>query len=278
MTVWCTDLVRRGHSSLLIGSIAAITFVSGCATPTASEPPVSTATASAQPSSPEPSSLEPSTPPSGDPLVAWRSAVDTTAAAPSVLLEAQLITDVEGFERITSGAGYLEPPSGYGDIEWTDELGESRELITQDGHFLQLDGVWFQIERAGSLPTTVAFDPLAGLASATNVVAVGTEEVLGTQTYRFDADLDPSMGVDLMGFSEEERSVFPTEPISPEQRGTLIATIWVDEDGRIVRVLREFAATSADGDPITATSLLLLEGWGTTQPLDTPTDAIPAPV
>ena len=198
--------------------------------------------------------------------------------ARSVLLEAQLITDVEGFERITSGTGYVELQSGYGDIEWTDELGDSRELITQDGHFLELDGTWFEIERAGSLPTTVVFDPLAGLESASNVVAVGTEEVLGTQTYRFDADLDPSMGVDLMGFSEEERTVFPTEPISPEQRGSMIATIWVDEDGRIVRVLREFEATSADGDPITATSLLLLGGWGTTQPLDTPEDAIPAPV
>lgn len=268
MTVWSTECVRRGNHALLIGSIAAATLVSGCTVPPASEAPSSAPSVSAQPSSPDSS-----TEPPADPLDAWRSAVDTTAAAPAALLEAQLITDVEGFERITSGEGYVELGSGHGDIAWTDELGDSRELITPDGHFLELDDTWFEIEREGALPTTVAFDPLAGLKSATNVVAAGTEEVLGSLTYRFDADLDPRIGVDVMGFSEEERTVFPSE-----QTGSLIATIWVDQEGRIVRVLREFQTTSADGDPISATSLLLLQGWGTEQSLDTPTDAIPAPV
>ena len=273
MTVWSTGRVRRGQGGLLIGSVTALALICGCSSPTASEDPSAPASASAEPSGPESS-----TPSPGDPQGEWRSAVDTTASAESVLLEAQLITDVEGFERITSGTGYVELQSGHGDIEWTDELGDSRELITQDGHFLELDDTWFQIERAGSLPTTVAFDPLAGLESATNIVAAGSEEVLGAQTYRFDADLDPSMGMDVMGFSEEERTVFPTEASSTHEQGSLIATIWVDQEGRIVRVLREFQTMSADGDPISATSLLLLRGWGTTQPLETPADAIPAPV
>lgn len=271
--MWSTEPVRRGPGGLLIGSVAVLVLASGCTSPTDSNAPQAPTSASPQQSS----SKSPSSP-AADPSDAWRSAVDTTSAAGSALLEAQLITDVEGFERITSGTGYLELQTGHGDIEWTDALGDSRELITPDGHFLELDGTWFQIERSGSLPTTVAFDPLAGLASATNIMATGTEEVLGMQTYRFDADLDPSLGVELMGFSEEERTVFATEPTSPEQAGTLIATMWVDEEGRIVRVLREFEATSVDGDPISATSLLLLRGWGTTQPFDTPTDAIPAPV
>ena len=254
-----------------------VVLISACSTPTSSSSPTDPAptdltSPSSQPSSPETPTRSPV-----EPQVAWRSAVETTAAQASVLLEAQLITDVEGFRRVTSGTGYLELPTALGEIEWTDELGDTRELITQDGHFLELDGNWFQIERAGSLPTTVAFDPLAGLESATNIVAAGTEYVLGTQTYRFDADLDPSLGVDLMGFSEEERTVFATDSSPTGQQGSLIATIWVDPDGRIVRVLREFETTSADGDPISATSLLLLRGWGAVQPLATPTDAVPAP-
>lgn len=191
------------------------------------------------------------------------------------MLDVQLITDVEGFERITSGRGYAEMLDGYGDITWTDELGQTREVLTANGHFLELDGTWFTIEREGSLPTTVAFDPLAGLADATGIVEIGPEDVTGFPTVRFDADLDAKSGVDVMGFSEEERTVF-----GDTGDATLVATIWIDQDGRIVRILREYTASSVDGDPIRATSLFLLTALGEAVPMDVPetADALPAPV
>lgn len=205
----------------------------------------------------------------------WNQAVDSTQQADALTIGVQLITNVEGFERIVAGAGYVEVSPGFGDITWTDDLGTTREVITGSGHFLELDGTWLELAGDSTLPTTVAFDPLAGLEDATNVVEVGTEDVEGTSTTRLDADLDASIGITTMGFSEEERTVFPDSP-----EASLIATIWVDADGRIVRVLREYQASSSDGDPISATNLYLISNQGEAQPIDVPetADALPAPV
>lgn len=199
----------------------------------------------------------------------------STLSANAVNLETQLITNVEGFERIVAGVGYVEMEQGLGDILWTDDLGTTREVITENGHFLELDDLWLEVAPGSPLPTTVAFTPLAGLAGADNVVESGSEEVDGRPTIRLDADLDPSDGPLIMGFSEEERTVF-----AEGADASLIATIWVDADGQIVRLLREYSSSSLDADPISATSLFLLTDLGRPRPLDFPetSEAIPAPV
>ncbi len=230
--------------------------------------------------SPEPSvtAASPSVQPSElttDPSAMWQRAIEQTRQADGAVVDVQLITDVEGFERITSGEGYVAMAQGYGDIEWTDALGTTREVLTADGHFLEVDGTWFSIESTGSLPTTVAFDPLNGLDSATNVVDAGEETVFGVNTTRLDAQLDPSRGATDMGFSDEERTVFVEN-----DEASLTSTMWVDEQGRIVRVLRDYRSASVDGDPISATSLYVFTGVGVLQPIDVPetAEAIPAPV
>ena len=202
-------------------------------------------------------------------------AVESTRQADAASMEVQLITNVEGFERITSGQGYVQLVPGYGDITWTDDLGITREVVSASGHYFELDGTWFVIDPASSLPTTVAFDPLAGLAEARNVTEVGAENVLGRSAVRFDADLDPQMGALSMGFSQEEATVF-----ADGADASLVATIWVDTEGRIVRIVREYSASSVDGAPISATSLYLLDDFGDLRPIDVPetADAIPAPV
>jgi hypothetical protein len=124
----------------------------------------------------------------------WQQALDNTAQANATAIEVQLITNVEGFERIVAGIGYVEMAPAFGDITWTDDLGTTREVVTANGHFLELDDTWLEIERDGALPTTVAFDPLAGLADATNVVEVGTEDVAGVPTIRLDADVNANDG------------------------------------------------------------------------------------
>lgn len=205
----------------------------------------------------------------------WQQAIDNTLRANATAIDVQLITNVEGFERIVAGTGYVELAQAFGDITWTDDLGTTREVVTANGHFLELDDVWLAIERDGALPTTVAFAPLAGLADATNVVEGGTEEVEGIPTLRLDADVDPSEGTAIMGFSEEELTVF-----ADATNASLIATMWVDGEGRIVRVLREYTASSLDGDPIFATSLYLLSAHGQIQPIEVSetADALPAPL
>lgn len=202
----------------------------------------------------------------------WNSALSTTAGQAEV--EAQLITNVEGFERIVAGEGTVQPANGYGDITWSDELATTRELQTIDGHFLELDGTWFLLNGETGVPTKVGFTPLAGLESATNVIRVGDEEVVGVSATRFDADLDPKAGPSTMGFSGEELTV-----VNDATGASLVATIWVDDAGRIVRVLREYSASSPDGDPITATSLFLMSDFTDPTPIDVPetADAIPAP-
>ena len=202
-------------------------------------------------------------------------AVESTQQADAANIEVQLITNVEGFERITAGQGYVQMITGHGDITWTDDLGLTREVVSETGHYLELDGTWFEVDPGAGLPTTVAFDPLADLAEARNVVAGGEEDVMGRSTVRFDADLDPQIGALTMGFSQEEVTVF-----ADGADASLVATIWVDNDGRIVRIVREYSASSIDGAPISATSLYLLDDLGDVRPIDVPetADAIPAPV
>lgn len=236
----------------------------------------------ASPQNPTPTISEPTSPtPSQEssntqrPQDLWQESVAGTLSASAVDLEAQLITNVEGFERVVVGNGYVEVNQGFGDITWTDDFGTSREVITDTGHFLELDDLWLEVAPESPLPTTVAFTPLAGLAGATNVVLSGSEEINGRPTMRLDADLDPGDGSSLMGFSEEERTVF-----AETSDASLIATIWIDADGQIVRVLREYRSSSQDADPISATSLFLLADHGRSRPLDVPetSEAIPAPV
>ena len=209
------------------------------------------------------------------PLELWQQALDKTAQANTTTIEIQLITNVEGFERIIAGVGYVDMAQEFGDITWTDDLGTTREVITANGHFLELDGTWLELAGDSTLPTTVAFNPFAGLADATNVVEVGTQEVSGIPTTRLDADLSQSDGTLIMGFSKEELTVF-----NETADASLIATMWVDGDGHIVRIVREYAASSIDGDPINATNLYLLSDVGQTRPIEIPetADAIPAPV
>jgi len=255
--------------AILTASAVIITGCSATDSDQSTEVPAPTLVESASPS-PTDEAM-----PRATPEEMWDQAVDSTQQADALTIDVQLITNVEGFERIIAGAGYVEVSRGFGDITWTDDLGTTREVITGSGHFLELDGTWLELAGDSTLPTTVAFNPLAGLEDATNVVVVGTEEVEGTPTTRLDADLGASAGMTTMGFSEEERTVFSDAP-----EASLIATIWIDTDDQIIRVLREYEAFSSDGDPISATNLYLLSNPGQARPIDVPetADALPAPV
>ena len=255
--------------AILAVSALIITGCSATDNDQSTEVPAPTLSESSSPSPTE------ETQPPATPQELWQQAIDGTAEADALSLDVQLITNVEGFERIIAGVGYVEVSRGFGDITWTDDLGTTREVITANGHFLELDGTWLELAGDSTLPTTVAFNPFAGLADATNVVEVGTEDVEGVPTIRLDADLSPSDGTLIMGFSKEELTVF-----NETADASLIATMWVDGDGHIVRIVREYAASSIDGDPINATNLYLLSDVGQTRPIEIPetADAIPAPV
>jgi len=257
-------MVRHG---VLI--LAGAVLLSACGSPEAESGQGTTPSPTASPtteSTPSPSSA-PQTPEQE-----WSSALSTTTGQATV--EAQLLTNVEGFERIVAGEGTVQPANGYGDITWSDELSTTREIQTVDGHFLELDGTWFLLDGETGVPTKVGFTPLAGLESATNVIRVGDEEVVGVSATRFDANLDPNAGPATMGFSGEELTV-----VNDATDASLVATIWIDDAGRIVRVLREYSASSPDSDPISATTLYLLSNFTEPTPIEVPetANAIPAP-
>jgi len=255
--------VRR---TLVIAAAAALALV-GCSGEPADSKPATSSTPTTPSTPTESPTIE-----NPSPADAWVDAVASTRGQVSV--ESQLITNVEGFERILAGVGFVDIDSEYGDIAWSDEFATTREIQTADGHFLELDGTWFALDSETGVPTKVGFTPLEGLDSATNVTLVGDEEVVDTSATRFDADLDPSLGPLTMGFSGEELTV-----VNDATDASLVATIWVDDEGRIVRILREYSASSPDGDPISATSLYLLSDFTDPTPIDVPetADAIPAP-
>lgn len=185
-------------------------------------------------------------------------------------MDAQIVTDVEGFQRITSGQGYVHIPTASGDMTWTDERSVIREVRTPDGHFVGFDDQWY--EESSDLPTTIAMDPLAGLDTATDITAGPDENVLGVPTRTLTGSLEPDAR--LMGVSDEELTVM--DPSS----GSMSATIWIDEDDRVVRIVREYRTRSVDSDPIEATVLFLFTELGQDRPIDVPetADSIPAPV
>ena len=247
--------------------------LAACSTADTPAPDAGEVTSSESPGSVTPtessSEAESEPDPAIDPQQRWNRALETTTAAGQTDIDAQLITNVEGFERIELGDGLVDITTGFGDITWTDDRAVIREIRSANGHFVELDGTWF--DEPMNLPTTVAFEPLSGLESPESVQAEGTEDVLGVPTMKFTAQLPPD-GV-VMGFSTEETTVF--DPTT----GSLTATIWIDEADRILRVLREYATRSTDGDSVEAVSLFVFDGFGPATPIDVPetADAIPAP-
>lgn len=224
----------------------------------------------AETTSASPAPEESATPHSdAQPLDTWQRALDATALAGSADIDAQILTSVEGFERITQGNGWIDVTTGTGDITWTDDRSQTREVLSPTGHFLELDGTWFAVP--GDLPTTVAFFPLEGLSGAADISLDGSEDVLGFPTTKLTATLPVDAA--FLGFSQEELSAFDPNT------GSLEATIWIDSDDRIVRVLREYTTTSLDGDFVEAVTLSVLTRFGVERPLDIPAtaDAIPAP-
>lgn len=247
--------MKLGATAIVIAGMLALT---GCAT---SAPETKSATSSASPST--------SAAQERSPRQAWDAAIATTSTAGGVSLEGQIVTNVEGFERITMGQGYVDIPSASGDLTWTDERSEIREVRTPSGHFVGFDGLWYSENQ--DIPTTIAMTPLAGLDAATDITEGPTTEVLGTPTKELRATLEPN--ATLMGVSTEELTVM--DPST----GSMSATIWVDDSDRIVRIVRQYRTVSLDGDPIEASVLFLLSDFGTEQPIDVPetADAIPAP-
>lgn len=227
----------------------------------------SSPTASATPTTPPDDAQE--TPEELTPTDIWTRALDTSEQVQRVDMEAQIITNVEGFERITQGEGYVDIADGFGDLTWRDDRSTTREVRSPDGHFVELDGTWFEVP--SGLPTTVAFDPLAGLGSPLGVTVEGNEDVDGTPTTKMIAEIDPASAP--FGFSDEETTVFDAAS------GSLVATLWVDDQDRVVRILREYSTFSDDGDPVEGISLYLLEDPRSSAPIDVPqtADAIPAP-
>lgn len=162
------------------------------------------------------------------------SAVEATVARGTARLAIDaLLADPAPTGRALRGQGVIDMIQGTSDLTWSDDVDpqwQVREIILKDAAYFSSDGLaWDEVPTGVITPTAELANPLRDLANATGVTLEGTEVLQGQELRRYAVQL-PLEAVGF-GFTEPERS--DLEPIL-----TVTALVWVDEQGRISRVLR----------------------------------------
>ncbi|MBU6244258.1 MAG: hypothetical protein KGP12_03495 [Actinomycetales bacterium] len=250
----------RGIRAAAIG-LAAVASMAGCAQATA---PAPASQASQQPPAlPSPiastpsATLEPS--PSANPI---QSALTATTARGTAAISLEVLTAASGVERTLTGEGIVDFPRGAWDIRWSSLDGDSREVRTEDGFYVEVQpDSWLAVEPGRPTPTSEAGDVLRGLSQLTDAEPVGEESLLGTSTIRYRGTLPAADDGSGLGLNDDERALLRAEPGAMEE-----VTVWIDSAGRIVQVMR----TLRDAGPVAATSIVRLTAFGIAAPIDPP--------
>lgn len=249
------------QGGFLLACIAAL--IAACSTP--SVPP--TASSSGSTATPVPSSSEavasptmsllPS--PSADPIL---SALTATTARGTARVSLELLTAADGFERTLLGEGIVDFARPAGDLKWSGAAGQSREVRTEEGFFVEVEpGQWLSVDPATSTPTSDTPAVLRGIADLREPRKVGSELIGGQSATRITGWLPAAGNAGGLGLTAVERAVVDGSP-----QARLQVTIWIDESGRIVQVLRTLEQT----DPVAATSLVRLSDFGVAAPISAP--------
>jgi hypothetical protein len=256
--------MARTPRTLLVATVltaAVATAVAGCGTKRV-EP-------SAGPSS-SASALEviPPTPSAND----FVSAIMFTKTAGSADLAVEAVTSVDGAERRLEGTGFGAVGPGYADLTWASDGGTERELVNDQGVFVQTDvpdGKWTRLAEGETTPTTRFADPLRGLAAMSGVVDEGADTIDGVRATRHSGRIPVDVEeLSVMGLSDEEIAA-----IGDSWRGAVIdATVWLDGSNRVIRVER--ALDLGDASPVTVTAFTAtdISDYGKTITLKTPPD------
>ena len=215
-------------------------------------PPV--ATPSTAPSAPTPAvSVTASTSPSASPVA---TAVSVTASRGTAHLAISVLTTVVGFDDEIQGNGVAVFDSGAADISWDSVVGPTREIVTGDQLFVQLEppsGAWLEIPADEWTPTAGAGRPLQGLDSLMGVRATGEELLDGVATTRYTGSLPLTGNTAGLGLNEQALRLVAADPSA-----RLEITVWVDQQGLIVRVMRTLVSTT----DVSASNVTRLDDFG----------------
>ena len=251
---------RRWFAAAALVATCVVT-VSGCGTPRV-EP-----SAGASASDPA-SDIIPEMPSAND----FVSAIMFTKTAGSADLDVEAVTSVGGSERRLRGTGPGAVGQGYADLTWTSDAGTTRELVNDQGVFVQTDvpdGKWNRLGEGARTPTTGFADPIRGLAGMSDVVEEGTETVDGLPATRYSGTIpvDPAE-LSALGLSDEEIT-----SLGDAWKGAVVdATVWLDGSNRVIRVERTLDLGDASPVPASTFVVTTISDYGKVISLRTPPD------
>ncbi|MBU6279675.1 MAG: hypothetical protein KGN78_10560 [Actinomycetales bacterium] len=162
------------------------------------------------------------------------SAVEATVARGTARLQVDaLIADPAPTGRALRGQGAVDMIQGTSDMTWSDDVDpqwQVREIVLQDAAYFSSDGsTWDEVPGGLITPTAELADPLRDLTKATGVILEGTEVINGQNLRRYAMQL-PAVAVGF-GLTDADRT-------SLANVLSVSALVWVDEQGRITRILR----------------------------------------
>lgn len=259
--------VRMAVTLLVASSaigLAACSGSDGTASSTAPSAVAQTSTSPSAAAEPEPS-LTPVASPVLDAVTATR-ALGTAAVS---VKNASSVGRVG--EWVSVGTGQLDLGKGLGRIAYESSHGGTSELlVNQDGAFVSSDGGthWFLLSFGQTTPLLGSVNVFRALDQVD--WSTGTPDTVdGVALTRYDGVMvDPTIAdaLDGMGVSTEQ-----PELLAELAALEIDASVWIDADGHIVRLLRTVSGTTPDG-PLTATQLATLTDFRSAIDIDSPPD------
>jgi hypothetical protein len=203
------------------------------------------------------------------------TAIEQTAASGAAGIDILILTTLGDQEAALTGAGAVEFQTGFADITLSDDSGQVVERRTADGLFVHInppDGPWYELAEGDTTPTTFSLEPLTDLTDVKGVVNEGAETLDNQQATRLVGTAPVASCLAGAGFSDEDR-------VQIEQAEDLVCrvSIWVNDDGYIIRIDRLFAASIANGTRASSLRSITLRDFGTLVSFTTPTQVEPAP-
>ena len=203
-----------------------------------------------------------------------QSAFGATIARGTARISVELLTSAAGIERALTGEGFIDLAKRRSDIRWSSADGPSREVLTEDGFWIEVDpGSWLAVAPGRRTPTSSTGLVLRGIPDLLDVTSTGTESLDGVQATRYVGTLrgpgqDDERGDELaadvadgIGLNDAELAAVADHPDAAVQ-----VTLWIDDNGLIVQVMRSLQ----DAGPVLATSIVQLRDFGVAAPITSP--------
>jgi hypothetical protein len=260
--------MARTPRSLLVATVLAAslaTALAGCGTKRVEQSTASSSTISVTASAPE---IIPPTPSAND----FVSAIMFTKIAGSADLAVEAVTSVGGIDRRLEGDGSGAVGSGFADMTWVSDSGSERELVNDEGIFLQTDGPagrWTKLADGEITPTTGFADPIRGLGAMSDVTEEGAETIDDVAATRYSGTLPVDVdALRAMGLSEEEVASLGDSWVG----AVIVATVWLDATNRVIRVERALDLGEASPVRVTAFTATDISDYGKSIILKSPPD------